>query len=1001
MSDILYVESGYVEAGYFEVIKSPGASTLSASATLDCVATKGFPDQRYVEDGYVEAGYFAVTKGLLEETLSSSFTVLVEDGETLEFDASLSAAFSSTVNIIRIQEFNASLSVVAAASGDVNGTKGFEASLAAVASQTTSGGTIKQASCDAGALFTPTLSAEALKNHTAVIDSQFDLTTTISKFTGNEATLANIVNLSLQGDRSRATDASATSSFSSTSSITKTAGFNADISSTATVVCAPDNEVDAGNLRLENAFSIYINPHIKAESRPATINTDNLNFNTSITPKFSTNSSNGSAGIDRSLSASTTYGLEAEFDMGGYPELSGNYEFAIEFWVYGNGNNVEFFKLEDGGGAYVQLRTISNSTLYFNNNGSTSTASNVLNANAWNHILVAYRAGTGLGFAVYVNGSQEIRTATNSFVLDDVTLTLGYTAIGSTTVTNYLDEFRMLSGASGDILNPYYGIASNLSTSSITVPTSAPVDTQETKILLHLDSSGEQDDYNPPYTTPVKLFYHVDTILSADVGAQFNAQADLDSSATQTTQASVIVDAASDLDSSATLSTDIGLLKDATTDATSTASITVDGQAIRGFDATASAEFTQTAQSSKIHSTAQADLDALYSQLTAVSKIGDFFVNADSAFTQTATAQSTLRTSADLDVSATLTADAIIEVSADSSLSAQFAQTADGARIRFGNSVQTSSFAFTADSAKTTDTDSTLQAQANQSTEAQVIRADSVLATSTVTATVTADRIRSADGTLNANTTVTVVGIKNVEASATPNAEFNAQIDANRIRDVETDFDSIASQLSAVSKIGDFLVTPQVVASLSATANVTTGNVVVMESVSSVSADVGRIRDALSSQSSTATVVAQGISSKDAAGVLASTSTLVATASVTVDFVANIADAADFTITATATRNNELQFDSAFSAVADVEITRGFEALPASNSTLSVGATRVLSGSASLSTEISIAAQGNLLILSDELTYVIPQDIREFQIASETREYQLLNETRTYIVPGG
>jgi hypothetical protein len=276
-----------------------------------------------------------------------------------------------------------------------------------------------------------------------------------------------------------------------------------------------------------------------------------------------------------------------------------------------------------------------------------------------------------------------------------------------------------------------------------------------------------------------------------------------------------------------------------------------------------------------------------------------------------------------------------------------------------------------------------------------------VLATATVTATVTADRIRSTDGALNANTSVTVVGIKNIEASATPNAEFNAQTDANRIRDVDTAFDSIASQLSAVSKIGDFLVSPQVTATMTVDANIKTGSVAVLEGSATLSAVALRTRDVDSNQTVVTTVEAQGISSKDTAATLSSISSLSADANVTVDFVADIADAADFTITANATRNNELQFDSAFSASADVEIIRGFEALPASNSTLSVGATRILSGSASLSTEISIAAQGNLLILVDELTYVVPSETREFQIASETREYQLLNETRTYIVPGG
>ena len=169
MSVTRYIESGYVEAGYFEVIVEPDV---------------------YVVPGYVAAGYATGTEYQTAFSLTADLTEVTatEASATLTSQASVSC-IGGIANIV-------------------------DATLSSNFSTSTQPVKTVDASVTFGALFSPTFVIGAVKRIVASLFSTVSMSATVSKFTGNEATLSNIISLSLQGIKQ--VDANATPSASFT-----------------------------------------------------------------------------------------------------------------------------------------------------------------------------------------------------------------------------------------------------------------------------------------------------------------------------------------------------------------------------------------------------------------------------------------------------------------------------------------------------------------------------------------------------------------------------------------------------------------------------------------------------------------------------------------------------------------------------------------------------------------------------------------------------------------
>ena len=215
-----YFETGYIDANYFTGDVTTASATLSAqfgasaqispirsvSATLQSsFSFTTDQTQNYFAPGYFEEGYF-----------EGSFRI----GETKEGAATLSAQVSTSAVGIRIHPGSATISSTATLASTISRTQPGASALTATVTQSTTasrtrdelGMGLSVTASVSGSVsrilpgqivitgaFTPTVTVVATKNSTAILDSTATLQFTVSKFAGNEATLENIVNLSLQG----------------------------------------------------------------------------------------------------------------------------------------------------------------------------------------------------------------------------------------------------------------------------------------------------------------------------------------------------------------------------------------------------------------------------------------------------------------------------------------------------------------------------------------------------------------------------------------------------------------------------------------------------------------------------------------------------------------------------------------------------------------------------------------------------------------------------------
>jgi len=234
-----YFESGYIDANYFD---DPVSATLTATFTIQCE-----PVDPYFEAGYFEQGYFvgdapsgttqeasasftdtfSITANIsriltptgielvisnnvinisitvlksLSSTLDATFTHITNINKIIQSSVTLSDSVTLSNTITRVRTIDVTVNNTFTQSAQITLFKGYEASIASEVNTQSQVGAIRQGSIQMTGAFTPTLTASAIRNSTAILDSSANLQFTISKFTGNEGTLESIVNLSLQNN---------------------------------------------------------------------------------------------------------------------------------------------------------------------------------------------------------------------------------------------------------------------------------------------------------------------------------------------------------------------------------------------------------------------------------------------------------------------------------------------------------------------------------------------------------------------------------------------------------------------------------------------------------------------------------------------------------------------------------------------------------------------------------------------------------------------------------
>lgn len=979
MSITRYIVDGYVEAGYYEVIVEPDV---------------------YVVPGYVAAGYatgaeyqtaFSLTADLTEvtateasATLSSQFSVSANGGLSEDLDSlTLNSSFDATTNAVKTVD----------------------------------------AQADFGALFSPTFVIGAIKKIDATLSTAISMSATVSKFTGNEATLSNIISLSLQGVKQ--VDANATPSASSSLTATATGIFilgsssssGDNLSSTFTISVTPGNFIRTSASLTQN-FILFTSKWPN-RGRPVSWTKwfySSNNFSTSsytgtniafssTEKKYGTHSLQfknqdyrvASSGLDIGYTTNNVF----------IPYINHNQNFVFEFWAkmendnYGLTNNVVAsltntpstpnlpgnYDSPGTNSAFVigaksdyitaKFRDIENATFRELSDSSTNWGS------GWHHIVLRR----------YNSNTVELRV--DNSVVDTYTYTgrIG----GSTTSMTQYNRLVLYSWdqvpSGGDTF--FDGVHFQLDSSTYTGYSSNPAGsgTEDTLVLANFDNNFDDD-----------------------LGLTLEASATLEASGGTVTAVGGVFGITATLTATTSISADVEKVVTVSSSPTITASISATATRIKQLTSTVSSQFTTSATAVKTTDTssspsiafttsidgnavrdADCDFDAIATQLTAVSKIGDFLINADVTASLTATAittasaQATLESAVSVSVSETLfksyeatlqtttTVNCVNNVVVDpaASLSSAFTQTTAGDRIRFGTSSLSSVVNLVVETNPIKNAVATLTSSFNQPSM-DFVRIRPFASSVTVEATLTAD------------------GIKTVNPSiGTIQSAFTTSIDGNAVRGAVGDFDAIATQLTAAAKIGDFLIDADVVSTVSCDAVKKTGNVIELVSTATVTADYGITKQFASTHSSSITVVAEGTTNLLGAADLDSTTSVTVDAVKTVEAGANLTGTGGFNVTAVATRNNEIIMSSSFTQNTVGKRIRFGVTSAASAVTVQITAGKLVSEGSTINTVATVVASVRVINI-DDIVYTIPAETREFSIVSEDREHDITQENREY-----
>lgn len=424
-----------------------------------------------------------------------------------------------------------------------------------------------------------------------------------------------------------------------------------------------------------------------------------------------------------------------------------------------------------------------------------------------------------------------------------------------------------------------------------------------------------------------------------------------------------LVDASISLTANATLEANVGATLDATVLYASSGTLTVNANQIFDNSVSLNSEFTQTATTGFIKD-ASTDFDSIASQISVVNKIGNTLVA--------------------IDTSATLTADVNEIVQLNSDLSTNFAQSAD-VNAQF-------------DANSALDTTATISADAsggfiglfNQELDAETaLTADNL-------------RVRFAEATLvSSNAAMTVDAVKITDITESYASAFTQpDVAFTRFRDTTTDFDSIATQINIVNKIGQGLIGLDVVFSQTASGVIIAQGGILLESVASqdtvavktVQPDV----DLLASTDLSATGTTNKLLEADP---FASTATMTVDAVKITELVTEFESiVTQSAIAIERTRDFNSNLNSVVEQTVDASRVRTFDATTyPSFAGITADAGILADARADLGALFTPTLDYRVLHLQ-QYVYVVPSENRTYILNSENRSFTIDRETRTYTV---
>ena len=333
------------------------------------------------------------------------------------------------------------------------------------------------------------------------------------------------------------------------------------------------------------------------------------------------------------------------------------------------------------------------------------------------------------------------------------------------------------------------------------------------------------------------------------------------------------------------------------------------------------------------------------------------------------------------------------------SISTQASLASTATRIKPLEAQCDSNFQQTTTGVKTTDTDATLASSASLTADPQgsTIGLVATSLDSSATLALTPSVTRPSSATLDSTASLSADGIINIEANAQLDSSATASIDANRIRSTTVSLTGFASTVTVAAKTGDYLVAFDVNTTLSADADVLTGNVVALNASADLTADVARTRTADSTQSSTATMTVSGRASTDTVADFDVTATQTVEAVATLQGSASIDSAASFAVIAKGNLAGEIDLDSVTTLTTTATAIRHGTSTQSVVASISAIGGTTFEGTIAESASFALSAQGRVIDIA-RYVYTVPAETRTFTISSESRSHTIHSETRRVTV---
>ena len=684
----------------------------------------------------------------------------------------------------------------------------------------------------------------------------------------------------------------------------------------------------------------------------------------------------------------------------------------IDFWLYvptqSTSSSIPIIsQTEDAASNGWEVALFANTSNFqitaYNGLDSTQLSISGKSLNAWHHIRIVNNSSI---WAMYFDG---VKVSSQSYVnLSAITAPLrvneGYITFGSEAHNGcYLDEVLV----SDELLtNP-------VTETTITIPTSPYVNSIDVDALFHYDNSFDDDAITIARYGDASL--SVTASVTAEGAKTSSTVVNLASSSNLTSNALKVAEGYAALQAQFTLATSALDLDIAQADIASVSSLTASISVTKYADVAINSITNLEVQPLRILD-ASITTNSIASELIAISKIGDFLITLDSTSSMSVTAVKVAVITSAVNSQSNLTANGKLFVGASADITATSAVSCVISRTRTTRLITGAVAYLTAAPGKQ------FGAIANLTSAFSVIafttgtNQGSANLVSTNSISIDANRSRDITSSLEVNSTVYCDTVSSLTRTSIAACEVSSSLEFNisRTREVAITTNSIASELIAISKIGDFLVTLDSISSMSVESIITANGSTDISVTTDLSIDADEIQQLDAQLVSAFTIVAQGDTNINGDADLTFNCQLIIDANRTRNEQAAINVVSSLETTALRIK----QLDSGITAQATQ--TAAIGKITRLNATLTSSFTVSLGGNANFQinlvafTNASLLARVGAIHIDPTTTYKIPKesrltfinaetrtisisgDIRDYRIKQETRNHTIREETRLY-----